>query len=56
MKTHASIRHGLHIAYTYKKGLKEKGAPISTLKRELGRLDASETGQSSILKDSTRKK
>ena len=56
VKTPDSIRHGLHIAYAYKKGLKEKGAPRSTLKRELGRLDAYETGQSSIFKYSTRNK
>lgn len=56
VKTPASTGHGLETADSSKKGLKKKGTPRSTLKRELGRLDASETGQSSILKDSTRKK
>lgn len=56
VETPASTGHGPETADSSKKGLKKTGTPRSTLKRELGRLDASETGQSSILKDSTRKK
>lgn len=56
VKTPASTGHGPEAADSSKKGLRKKGTPKSTLKRELGRLDASETGQLSILKDSTRKK
>ena len=53
VKTPASTGHGLETADSSKKGLKKKGTPRSIFKRELGRLDASKTGQSFILKDST---
>lgn len=56
VRSPASTGHGPEMADSSKKGLRKKGTPKSTLKRELGRLDASETGQLSILKDSTRKK
>ena len=53
VKTPASTGHGLETTDSSKKGLNKKGTPRSILKRELGRLDAYETGQSSILKYST---
>lgn len=57
VNTPASTGHGPETAEdSSKKGPQKKGTPRSTLKRELGRLDAFEADQSSILKDSTRKK